>query len=223
MLATANIANTNQEERQPKKTSHSKILVLIDAGHGGIDAKGNYTTAPSKMFKHPHFTFFEGVYNRQVAKKLAEKLQAEGIEFEFVHHEIKDLSLSERYNFVNKRSKERKCILFSIHGNAAANLGANYFSVWTSPGQTESDKIATILYQELQKEFPNERFSSQNEDGDVDWEANFAMVAKTICPAVLSENGFFSNEKQATKMLTDEWQNKVAQAHFNTVLKYISK
>lgn len=223
VTVASEIAKINQEERQPtNNTSHSKILVLIDAGHGGIDTHGKYTTAPAKMYQHPHFTFFEGVYNRQVAKKLAEKLQAENIDFEFVHDEVKDLSLTKRCEFVNKMAKERKCIVFSIHANAHSNLNANYFSVWTSKGQTESDIIASTLFDELKKEFPNEKFSTQNNDGDNDFEENFAMVAKTICPAVLSENGFFTNEVQATKMLTDEWQEKVAKAHFQTILKYIS-
>jgi N-acetylmuramoyl-L-alanine amidase len=175
------------------------------------------------MWKHKDFTFYEGVYNRVIAKKLAKKLLNADIAHVVVHDAVKDKPLTDRTNLVNSFSEREdyKCVLFSIHGNAAANLSANYFSVWTSPGQTESDKIATILYKELQQEFPNERFSADNTDGDCDWEARFAMVTKTFCPAVLSENGFFTNEVQARKMLTDEWTEKVAQAHFNTILKLL--
>ncbi len=205
------------------KIQAKRLLVLIDAGHGGIDEKGNYTTAPSKMFKHKDFTFYEGNYNRVIANELAKKLANVGIAYVFVHAAVEDKPLASRTSFVNGYAYDEnyKCVLFSIHGNAAANLSANYFSVWTSPGQTESDKIATILYKELQQEFPNERFSADNTDGDCDWEAKFAMVTKTFCPSVLSENGFFTNEVQARKMLSAEWTEKVAQAHFNTILKLL--
>ena len=33
------------------------FLVFLDAGHGGVDAAGKYTTAPSKQFKHSKGTF----------------------------------------------------------------------------------------------------------------------------------------------------------------------
>lgn len=173
------------------------------------------------MWKHKDFTFYEGVYNRLIANKLAKKLENAGIDYVFVHEAVKDKPLQERTKFVNSYAKNKKYdyLLFSIHGNAAANLSANYFSVWTSPGQTASDKVATILYKELQEQFPKERFSADNTDGDCDWEARFAMTTKTFCPSVLSENGFFTNEVQARKMLTDEWQEKVSEAHFQTVLK----
>ncbi len=209
--------------KEADKVQGKRLLVFIDAGHGGINEKGNYTTAPSKMFKHKDFTFYEGVYNRVIANKLAKRLANHGIDYFFVHDAVKDKPLEDRTNFVNSyaKNKDYKCVLFSIHGNAAANLNANYFSVWTSPGQTESDKIATILYKELQQEFPDERFSPDNTDGDCDWEARFAMITQTFCPAVLSENGFFTNERQARKMLTNDWTDKVAQAHYFTILELL--
>jgi N-acetylmuramoyl-L-alanine amidase len=109
----------------------------------------------------------------------------------------------------------------SIHGNAHANQNANYFSVWTSKGQTKADAIADLLFDELQKEFPTERFSTELADKDKDWEANFKILSETNCPAVLSENGFFTNYEQAKKMLTAEWKEKVAAAHFKTILKLV--
>lgn len=207
--------------KEADKVQGKRLLVFIDAGHGGIDEKGHYTTAPSKMWKHKDFVFYEGVYNRNIANKLAEKLKKAGIDYEFLHDEVKDIALTFRVRKANELSKNRECVLFSIHGNAADNLSANYFSVWTSRGNTKSDAIAEILYQELQKELPEERFSADTTDNDRDWEANFTIIDKTICPAILSENGFFTNEEQARKMLTPEWQDKVANAHFNTILKLL--
>ena len=48
------------------------IVLLIDAGHGGITPEGEYTTAPSKQKKfasgyHGRGWFYEGVSNRQIA------------------------------------------------------------------------------------------------------------------------------------------------------------
>ena len=56
------------------------FCVFLDAGHGGLDAAGNYVTAPSKMHQHTRGEFhngrlfYEGVWNRRLTRLVVSKL-----------------------------------------------------------------------------------------------------------------------------------------------------
>ncbi len=47
----------------------SKFLYIFDSGHGGLDAKGKYTTAGKRMVKDD-VEFYEGVNNRDNVKRI---------------------------------------------------------------------------------------------------------------------------------------------------------
>lgn len=80
------------------------------------------------------------------------------------------------------------CFL-SLHCNAARRP-AHGFEVWTSPGQTEADPLATALAISYANEFPGRTFRKDTSDGDPDKEARFTVLTATRCPAVLFELGF---------------------------------
>ena len=60
-------------------------------------------------------------------------------------------------------------------------------------------------------------------DGDPDFEENFYVLRKTICPAVLTEN-FFQNSKEDVEWLESEEGFKTIVAyHVNGILKYLNR
>ena len=81
--------------------------VFLDAGHGGLDSEGKYVTAPSKQFKHSRGTFhkdgwfYEGVFNRILTNRVAQKLDQLGISNIIVSHEYLDISLQYRVDMAN--------------------------------------------------------------------------------------------------------------------------
>ena len=198
----------------------SKYCYLLDAGHGGISPQGKYTTAPAKMWRFKDFTFHEGVFNRLVVAKIAKKMQEAGLDHLLLAHPFLDTSLNQRTTRANAEQKNRKCILFSIHGNASDNPTASGWEVWTSRGESQSDLIANYLYQLAENELKGvmKMRTDSHIRGRHDREANFWMLAKTSMPSVLTENGFFTNEAEARLMLTDDFQEKIAELHFQTAL-----
>jgi N-acetylmuramoyl-L-alanine amidase len=38
-------------------------------------------------------------------------------------------------------------------------------------------------------------------------------------PAILTENGFFTNKAECKKMMTNEWCEKIATAHFDAIME----
>ena len=109
----------------------------------------------------------------------------------------------------------------SIHGNAAANLEARGFEVYTSPSQTQSDYMASFLFDEVKESFPNWIYRRDTQDGDNDREERFYVLTHTIMPSILSENGFFTNYKDALMMFDDNFQDTLALCHARAVVDYV--
>jgi len=203
--------------------SVKRYAVVLDAGHGGLDPSGAYTTAPSKMYKHKTFTFYEGVFNRIIVGKLKDVLIENDIPVFVVSDSYKDIPLKFRVEAANRiHSKfEGRSIFLSIHGNAASNPSAKGLEVFTSPGQTESDILAEFLVDAFEQHLPERNIRTDTRDKDKDKEARFYVLVNTAAPAVLSENGFFTNPEEADSMLSEEYQNRIVAAHLQAIKKYL--
>ena len=209
------------------------FVVCVDAGHGGLK-KGigpdKYVTYPSKCFQHKHGKFhsygwfYEGVFNRSLANFLEQFLLDYGFQVKPVYELINDTSLNKRCQLVNSYSTLGKAaVLISIHGNAASSTSARGWEVFTSPGDTKSDLLATMIGEEVKDATPGWVHRHDYSDGDLDREARFQMLTATKVPAVLTENGFFTNYNDAVLMINREWQEAVAKAHAKGILEYAIK
>lgn len=164
---------------------------LLDSGHGGM-INGVYQTAPWKMFAFKDQIAYEGVINRNVKNLLISKLNGRAF-IDLINSE-EDISLSSRVSLANSiYHTTPNAVYFSIHSNASPDHTGTGFEVWTSKGQTYSDKIANVLCQEIKAEFTNIKFRSDSSDNDLDKESDFYVLHNTRCPAVLIENLFFDN------------------------------
>lgn len=202
----------------------SKYLWLLDAGHGGRTAQGVYTTAPAKMVVYPDgYEIFEGVVNRKVAEKLYNKLSQSCIDWTLIYDDILDTSLTTRINIANKvYEKDQRTILLSIHSNASPNgieKPGTGFEVYTSPGPTRSDLIASIFCSRCIELFPGKRFRSDKSDGDMDKEAKFAIITRTRCPALLVESLFMDNREEAEYLNSEKGQEAIAEWLYQSTLK----
>lgn len=186
----------------------SNYLWLLDAGHGGMDKDGHYTTAPAKMHRFKDFTIYEGVVNRTIVELARKALMASRIDYAIIADRIEDTPLSQRVSRADSAyAKDKRCVYLSIHSNAGGGSG---FEVFTSPGQTKSDKIADVFCEVYRKHFPGYAFRADKADGDGDKEADFYVLRKTDCPAVLVENLFFDNETEARYLLSPEGQQAIS-------------
>lgn len=194
----------------------STYLWIIDCGHGGMK-NGKYTTAPAKMHKFPEFTIYEGVINRLIGQKVVESLRASRIDYAVVSDPIEDNSLESRVRTAdNVYAKDKRSIYLSIHSNAGGGSG---FEVFTSPGQTKSDKIADIFCKGYASSFPDFKLRRDLSDGDGDKEADFYVLRKTDCPAILVENLFFDNETEAKFLLSSIGQTKIAKCITDSIIE----
>jgi len=195
---------------------------LFDPGHGGtIDGKYQTPGKRSPIWKDGS-QYFEGVGNREIVKKIVKILRSKGIDARDIVNSQKDIPLRTRINRANiiHRESKGKVIYVSIHSDGFSKESANGYSVYTSPGQTKSDEIAEVFLENMEREFPERKLRSDSSDGDKDKEANLAVCRDTLCPAILIENFFMTNESECKEILmSEEGQNRIVNAHVKSVLE----
>jgi len=195
------------------------MKVILDAGHGGL-VDGVYQTAGkrSPAWKDGK-VLYEGEFNRAVVKGIVDELTKCGVQCVVVSHECLDNSLVDRVNRANKVGKDS--IYISVHANAGGGKG---WEVYTSIGQTKSDKLAEIFCEEYTKAFPDRKLRSDLEDGDRDREASFYVLNKTAMPAVLTENFFMDTEEECRAILmSPEGRKKVIDVHVKAIKRAINE
>ena len=205
------------------------LCVYLDAGHGGLSPQGFYTTAPSKMYFHDEGTFhnggffYEGVFNRQITNRVANKLKNLGIPNVIVSHEYLDLSLQYRADTANWYHKNyKKGVFVSNHANASQNHRARGFEVYTTPGKTKSDKFADLLWEQVNTLLGDRiRMREDKSDGDHDKEVRFFVLRKTVMPAILVEHLFFDNFEDAKLLADDYVQEMFAEAQVRATVDFL--
>jgi N-acetylmuramoyl-L-alanine amidase len=192
------------------------ITVLLDNGHG------NDTPGKRSPIWEDGSQLFEFEFNRAIVKRLMLLLDRDDIPHVNIVPELKDISLQERCKRANEIYKTNKeCIYLSIHADAFSVESANGFSMYTSVGQTKSDKIAQVLIEEYQIHMPEIRLRADNSDGDKDKEAHFYVLKNTNMPAVLIESAFYTNRKECKLLASEDGRDRIADAIYAGIKKYI--
>jgi len=186
-------------------------IILLDNGHG-VDTPGKRSPIWSDGSQ-----LFEFEFNRDIVKRIAFKLDNLGIRYEILVPEETDISLAER---VRRSKSYLDAILISVHSNAGGGTG---FEIFTSPGQTKSDEIATLFLKECEKNFPEFKIRKDMSDGDPDKEAKFYILTQTNGPAILTENLFMDTERDCRFLLTEEGRTRIANYHINSISKFLSQ
>lgn len=195
------------------------MKIFIDNGHGLMTAGKR---SPDGQFREPF-------YNREIARRVVSDLLDRGYDAELLVPEDDDVSLAERVRRVNTACfllGKQNVILVSIHVNAAGNgsqwLNVTGWSVYTSKGQTASDKLAECLCQAAIKNFPGHRIRTDMSDGDMDWEEGFYILRKSLCVAVLTENFFMDSISDLEYLQSRAGKQAVVDTHVEGIIEYLS-
>lgn len=218
-----------------------KPVIYLNAGHGGIHpiTKAYMTNPADGKFYHfteagkVVFSAYEGETNREFARAFHTAMKDTGIDIVPVYHAFLDTPNSERIRIANShfwQNKVQKALWLSFHSNAVGVVSKGEsqapqgYSIWTTDGVTPSDKIADIITGEVKKIAPNFgiKILEDRSDYDCDFEANFYELYYTNMPAVLMENLFFTNIKDAKLLKNTAYQKAYAQAVKTAVLQWFN-
>lgn len=217
-------------------------VILIDVGHGKDTPGKRSPDAVAGKLASPLY-FREFAWTRRCGQGIVDVLQAEGFTAFLLVKEEEDVPLKERTNRVAAYCRTygvQNVLLISIHVNAAGMgqkwMDARGWSIYTSPGETASDRLATEIHAAAVPELTQREYArtflptskqkairTDFSDGDPDYEAKLWMLTKTPCPAVLSENMFQDNKEDVAFLKSDQGLGACIQLHVQGIENYIAK
>lgn len=195
-------------------TKTPRWTVVVDAGHGGSD--------PGKVGVNGEK---EKDINLQIAEKVKKKLGEQQVQVVMTREEDKDLAPEGSSNRKRDDMKMR-CLLIqnaqpdcvvSIHQNSFSDASAKGAQVFYFEGSEEGKRLGetlqSFLVEYLDKE--NHRLAKGN--------TSYYLLKKTEVPLAIAECGFLSNGEEAALLVTEEYQEKVAEAICEGILAYLAE
>lgn len=186
----------------------AEMVVVVDSGHGGSD--------PGKVGINGAI---EKDVNLKIAIKLKSLLEKQGIKVIMTREDENGLAdskvedLKKRVSIINQ---EKPLLAVSIHQNSYQGESIHGAQVFYFTHSQEGEKAAKIIQEALlEADSENTRSAKAND--------TYYMLKKTEVPVVIVECGFLSNQKEADLLVTEEYQQKVAEAVVNGIIKYISE
>lgn len=207
----------NQSWRQVSAEAESIPVIVIDAGHGGID--GGATAKDGTMEKD---------INLQIAVKLKEIMENYPLEIVLTRSEDTDLAGRDEGSIHSRKRQDllvRKEIIaaaapllaVSIHLNSFPQNELVYGAQVFYPKE-EVQRTDGRAYEHTAKDFA-ESVQKAIEIGISDGRERSAMTKNDIllfeepaCPMILVECGFLSNSDEADKLKSSEYQEQIALA-----------
>ena len=170
--------------------------VIIDAGHGGKD-KGAHRGS-----------VYEKHLALNVAKRVEKLLKSKGMPVTMTRSSDVSVSLDSRAAIANRY---KNAIFVSIHFNA--HESSKYHGIETYYYGEQGKRLAAHIHLRL--------LSNLNiKNRDTRQNKKFAVLRKTVCPAVLVECGYISNAYERRRCQTASYQDKCARAIADGVMAY---
>lgn len=214
IVAAAVVAPRSARYVMNMKAEAAKICICVDAGHGGDDP-GKVGMEGTK----------EKDINLQIAQKLKERLEKEGIEVVMTREKDEDLSdenatsqkVSDMRNRVEIIEKADPAVTISIHQNSYTDSSVKGAQTFYYGESVEGKALAEALQESLIQNLDptNHRAAKANE--------SYYLLKKTPTPTVIVECGFLSNPEEEIKLQNDEYQNQIVEAICEGLLTYLDE
>ena len=186
-------------------------VIYLDPGHGGLD--------PGAIYKDIE----EASINLEISKKLMETLEKNGAIVYLTRDDDYDLAvnnavnrkrsdLSRRANIINRSM----CDLYlSIHLNADISTTWRGGQVFYDDINDKNQKIATIMQKVLKKDLGTTREYKETND--------MYLHKRVKRPGVLIEVGFITNPSERRQLMSNNYQQKLANTITKGVLQYFKE
>ena len=195
------------EDASSKNLKKEDVVIVIDPGHGGED--------PGKVGVNDAL---EKDINLKIGEKLRVLLEDEGIQIimtredDFVPESKKE-DLKKRVELINEVNPD---IVVCVHQNSFTDQTVAGPQVFYHGSSEISKKIAQTLQEELW-------LVDEEHQRQIKGNENYYMLSQTEVPTIIVECGFLSNPSDAEKLITEEYQDQIAQAICAGITKWLDK
>ncbi len=201
---------SNENTKPDNAVTSSNKIVVIDAGHGGRD--------PGTSGTFEEETFYEKTVNLDIALRVKELLEENGITVIMTRDDDTYPTLEERSDLANINDA---VIFVSIHANWATSASANGYETYYS--KLNNNSTTGLSSEELAKSIMSQLSDTMSTKDRGIKTADHVVTKTSYMPAVLIEIGFMSNAEELELMFTEEFQNNFAKGICNGILNVIDK
>lgn len=213
LLAAAFLLATGGMKQAAAEVQGTGRTVVIDAGHGGDD--------PGKVGVGGTL---EKDVNLAVAQKLADCLKKEGIRPVMTREDEKGLYRPEAANkkqddMKNRCAKidgEKPLFTVSIHQNSYTEEAVHGPQVFYYAHSKEAEELAGYIQDAMNEDLADRPREKKAND-------TYYLLKKTKSPTVIVECGFLSNREEEAKLVTEEYQQKVAESVCRGIMGYLKE
>ena len=183
-----------------------KIRIVVDSGHGGSD--------PGKVGINGAL---EKDVNLKIAKKIEKLLEKNHVQVIMTREDENGLAdskvedMKKRVSIINEK---KPVLAVSIHQNSYGQESIHGAQVFYYSHSKEGEAAAQVMQEALLSIDPGNKRQAKAND-------TYYMLKKTEVPLIIVECGFLSNQEEAEKLVTEEYQMKIAEAVCEGVLGYI--
>lgn len=213
LIAIANVTNNSSAVSAVPSSNH---IIILDPGHGGAD--GGALAEDGTIEKD---------LNLKIALKVQNLLQQSGCTVFMTRSD--DRSLSTIEDEINKMRKvadlnNRRVLVDKLDVDAFVSIHMNtfqdsqYFGSQTfySSSPADSKYLADYIQEEIRLIDPQNQRETKNGSGSI-----FILNDVSI-PSVVVECGFLSNEMDLERLKSEDYQNKLAGAIYNGIVRFYS-
>ena len=183
----------------------SKKIILIDAGHGGLD--------PGKVSGKIE----EKNINLEIAMKLQSYLeQADAMVF-MTRVDDSGLAGSKKSDMYSRKltaNTSNADIFVSIHQNSFPKSSVQGAQVFYFNSSDNSRRLAECIQKEIKA------FVNYNNRFEPKENSNYYVLKQTTMPAVIVECGFLTSPNEMNKLINPDYQDRLAWAIYMGIVDY---
>ncbi|MEI8140888.1 MAG: N-acetylmuramoyl-L-alanine amidase [bacterium] len=204
----------------------SSALVVLDPGHGGADPGTGQGSLQEKGF------------TLDIAKRVRARLRENHVDVMMTRDRDTTMTLEERCWRADRYGAD---VFVSVHFNASRNQAISGVETYIVPasGYPTTVELEQNVPAVKRRDCPGNRFDGANvvlaqylhkglmaHTGALDRgirRARFYVIRNANCPATLVECGFLSNRKESSKILDDDYRDRIAEGVSRGILTYLSR
>ena len=181
---SGNLALPEAVEREP-----GVPVVVIDPGHGGEDEGCEKNGIQEKDI------------NLAIAEMVRDRLEGMGYQAVLAREDDTYTAKEERVKNANAWEAD---IYVSIHQNTFEDESVEGIETWYDAGKgADNERLARLIHQETLK-------STGAKARELRGDSELHVTRETVMPSCLVETGFLSNSEERGKLITSEYQQKIA-------------
>lgn len=198
---------------QQKKALSNGYVVVLDAGHGGMDpGKVGITGTLEKDI------------NLQITKKLKVLLESQDVTVILTRESDEGLYQESDSNKKVADMRKRLAIMEGSGADLVLSIHQNSYHQENVKGAQcfyhKSSEEAKLLAGLLQKEF--QRMDEKN-CRQIQANTSYFLLKKTTVPTVIAECGFLSNYEEEKKLGNEQYQDELVWAMHLAIMEYLNR